>query len=153
MGRARKEHLQSLTVDPYAEIVHPGSGAAHAFRATRAVLDAWRDGSICTCARRCRSGRRGDRRPADYLDATADASVDLPGSTTMRARLLASEILVLLLAPLSDLDGATKRNAIRGPLMLMADPPPLPIELSADLEHGFVPGGKAFAADPVDLLR
>ncbi|WP_238164585.1 AAA family ATPase [Kribbella pittospori] len=35
----------------------------------------------------------------------------------------------------------------------MTDPPGLPLRISADLEHGFVPGGKALSADPVAMLR
>ena len=32
-------------------------------------------------------------------------------------------------------------------------PPPIPTQISADLEHGFVRGGKRLAADPISLLR
>ena len=38
-------------------------------------------------------------------------------------------------------------------LVPAVDPPGLPWQLSADLEHGFVIGGKAFIADPLAMLR
>src|SRR5207247_8309696 len=78
---------------------------------------------------------------------------DLPGLADDHARLLAAEALALLVAPFSDILGFTKRSRVRGPLLLAIDPPALPRRFSADLEHGFVPGGKALLADPMAMLR
>jgi 5-methylcytosine-specific restriction enzyme B len=89
-----------------------------------------------------------------YLhDAPQPTAGELPGLDDHDARVLAAEALALLVTPLSDMIGSTKRARVRGPLVPAVDPPGLPWQLSADLEHGFVIGGKAFIADPLAMLR
>ncbi|MBI1377783.1 MAG: AAA domain-containing protein, partial [Frankiales bacterium] len=93
-------------------------------------------------------------RLAQFLAAQTQASPsELQGLDDDAARLLAAEAFALLLGPLSDMVGSTKRSRVRSPLLLASDPPGLPRQLSADLEHGFVRAGKSFQADPFARLR
>ncbi len=68
-------------------------------------------------------------------------------------RQLAAEASLLLVAPLKDMDGSTKRSRVRDTLMLGAEPPGLPPRLSGDLDHGIVTGGVSLLSTPVANLR
>ncbi len=151
---ARKETLPDSPVDAGAEIVHAGSGTAHALRASDAFVSAWRDeGSALDPDARVLTAQSAVALRT-YLDAVPrPVPLTLPGLEDEAARLLAAEVLGLLLTPFTDLSGTLKRKRMRNPLMLMADPPQIPTRLSADLDHGFVPGGKRLATDPGSLLR
>ncbi len=151
---ARAEVLTVQPADLSTEIAHVTSGAAHTFRAVDLVLDAWRTGSSAFL-----SGS-----PVWTPDVTRVLMAALPSGSTggstvagledLPARVLASEAFVLLVAPFSDMVGSTKRSRVRGPLLPGTGlPPGLPPLLSADLEHGFVHGGKALIASPQAMLR
>jgi len=151
---SRNEQLPDLPASPDADVLHTGSGAAHTLRACTAVLTAWRNGdSAFTPATPVWSpGTTGELRA--YLDAAAQPiPATLPQLDSLRARVLAAEALVLLVAPFNDMLGSTKRSRIRNPLIPAIDPPAMPAQLSADLEQGFVHGGKALTATPVAMLQ
>lgn len=154
---ARKESLGmggDRSIDPYQSIVHPGTGAAHTYRAVRPVLDAWRTGeSVLSPGASIWSAEVIDSLDRYLSSADRSTPATLPGLDDDDARLLATEMLILLLAPLADESGTNKRNWIRSPLLDCDEPPPLPIEVSADVEHGFVTLGKELSADPVLMLR
>ncbi len=151
---ARKEQLPDWPADPQTSVVHSGPGAAHALRAATAILHAWRDGTSAFDPTARAWTPEATRSLRGYLqDTRGVVPTTLPGLEDPAARLLAAEGLALLLAPFADLKGTVKRKRIRNPLMLLADPPSLPITFSADLEHGFVPRGKQLATDPAALLR
>lgn len=152
---ARKETLPDTgETDPGTTAIHPGSGAAHAFRTCEPLLAAWRSGGSAFTPGAPVWSAESTGALSDYLrDAVQPTPGELPDLADDNARGLAAEALALLVAPLSDMVGSTKRARVRGPLMLAIDPPGLPWQLSADLEHGFVPGGKALVADPMALLR
>jgi 5-methylcytosine-specific restriction enzyme B len=151
---ARKEQLADLALDPAHEVLHPGSEVAHALRAAGPVLQAWRTGDSAFLPGTSVWNAETTTRLVDYL-AAADQPTPgtLPGLDDQRARVLAAEAFVLLVGPFNDMYGSTKRSRVRSPLMLGEEPPGLPWQLSADLEQGFVHGGKALIADPPSLLR
>ena len=151
---ARKEQLADLTLDPAHEVLHPGSEATHALRAAGPVLQAWRTGDSAFLPGTSVWNAETTTRLVDYL-AAADQPTPgtLPGLDDQRARVLAAEAFVILVGPFNDMYGSTKRSRVRSPLMLGEEPPGLPWQLSADLEQGFVHGGKALIADPSSLLR
>lgn len=151
---ARKEQLADLTLDPANEVLHPGSEAAHALRAAGPVLQAWRTGDSAFLPGTSVWNAETTTRLVDYLAAAAQPTPGtLPGLDDQRARVLAAEAFVLLVGPFNDMYGSTKRSRVRSPLMLGEEPPGLPWQLSADLEQGFVHGGKALIADPPSMLR
>ena len=149
----RKEILPDRPADLARHIVHPGSSAAHALRATERVLDAWRSGSSVLSDEVGAWTPRATEALKAYLGGQRTVSAGLPGLEQSDARLLAAEGLALLLAPFADIDGTIKRRRLTNPLMLHPLPPGLPRAFSADLEHGFVRGGKRLAADSTSLLR
>lgn len=150
---ARKETLPDRSVDPSTQVAHAGSGAAHAFRASDAILEAWRDGASALDPDARAWTPEATAALREYLDtAPHPIAPTLPGLTDESARLLAAEGLGLLLSPFVDLSGTLKRKRMRNPLLLLSDPPSIPATLSADLEHGFVRGGKTLATDPSSLL-
>jgi len=151
---ARKEQLADLTLDPAHEVLHPGSEAAHALRAAGPVLQAWRTGDSAFLPGTSVWNAETTTRLVDYLTTAPQPTPGtLPGLDDQRARVLAAEAFVLLVGPFNDMYGSTKRSRVRSPLMLGEEPPGLPWQLSADLEQGFVHGGKALIADPPSLLR
>lgn len=135
-------------------ILHSGSGYAHARQVIDPVLAAWRsggsalvDGSIWT-EQRATALR-------DYFDRlTGPATLELVGLDDDDARILASEAMLLLMAPFSDKYVPNKRSAMRNPLLRMtALPPGLPLRLSAHLEQGFIPGYRALLASEAAMLH
>lgn len=150
---ARKEVLPDPPADPTTDVLHsPGNGYAHSLRACAPVLEAWRTGGSAfgdtpvwtphaTIALRV------------YLDAQTNPTALLPGLSNDAARILASEALALIVSPMADLIGSTKRARLRNPLMPLVDPPGLPLQLSADLEQGFVHAGKGVTDIPLPLLQ
>lgn len=151
---ARKETLPDAPIDLSVEIGHAGSSAAHTRRACAPVLKAWRSHDSAFAPGTNVWTPDNAQVLHEYLEeADQPVAGELPGLEAEEARLLAAEALVLLIAPLSDMVPSTKRLRVRTPLMLAADPPPLPMQVSADLEHGFVPAGKAFTSDPIGALR
>jgi 5-methylcytosine-specific restriction protein B len=152
---ARKESLDEDSADPSSQIVHGGNAANHVFRACDALLRAWRDGSSAFRPEAAVWSPQVASSLLAYLRSASSAPTsELPGLKDDLARILAAEILALLFAPLSDTVSSTKRTRIRSPLLAADDDPPgLPIRLSADLDHGFVRGGKAFSSDPIAMLR
>ena len=151
---ARKEHLADPVCDPGSEVLHAGSGAVHALRAVAPVLTAWKsmDSAFLPGTSVWNAGTTA--LLADHLAWAAQPTpATLPDMDDAGARVLAAEILALLVAPFSDVSAGVKRAKVRSPLMLGEEPPALPWRLSADLERGFVHGGKALVADPVALLR
>jgi 5-methylcytosine-specific restriction protein B len=151
---ARNEQLPDRDGSPESDILHPGSGAAHASRAAAPVVTAWRNGGSAFSPGSAVWTSDATRVLREYLDAGPLAlPATLPGLDDLPARTLASEALVLLVGPFSDMVGSTKRSRIRNPLIPAVDPPGLPWQLSADLEQGFVHGGKALLAVSVQMLR
>lgn len=151
---ARKEALPDAATDPETSIVHPGNGAAHALRATARIVAAWRTRDSAFAPGSPVWSAQATSALATYLQtAPQPTPAELPGLDDLAARILAAEALALLLAPLSDMVGSTKRARIRGPLLPPVDPPGLPVQLSADLEHGLVVGGASFIAEPFARLR
>ena len=149
--KARKEKLSASTGDPASEVVHPGSGAAHALRAVRPVLDAWRTGGSCLQSQTPAWTSESTAALLDHLETHATDYPDLPGLNDP-PRLLASEASILLWAPFTTIRSSDKRWGVRQPLMFMQTVPPLPITLSADLESGFVPPWSRRLADYVAAL-
>lgn len=151
---ARTEQLPDLGGDPGTDVLHGGSGAAHAHRACIPVLDAWRTGDSAFSPGTAVWSADTTARLLTYLDAArAPVPSTLPGLEDLDARTLAAEALVLLVGPFSDMLGSTKRSRVRNPLIPPIDPPGLPWQISADLEHGFVHGGKALLAVPTTMLH
>lgn len=151
---ARKEQLPDWSADPALQVVHAGSAAAHALRASQDLLAAWRQGLSALEAGAAAWTEEASSTLQDYLNgAPSPLPPTLPGLDHQGARLLAAEVMGLLLGPFTGLTGTLKRKRVRNPLLLLADPPAIPTVLSADLEHGFVPEGKQLAADPAALLR
>jgi 5-methylcytosine-specific restriction protein B len=150
---ARSETLPDLPARPAHDVIHGGSGAAHSMRAATTVLDAWRSGRSAFLSDTVVWDAATTSALMTYLDSAPQPTPGtLPGLDGLPPRTLAAEALVLLVGPLSDMVGSTKRSRIRNPLIPPADPPGLPWQLSADLEHGFVHGGKALIAAPAAML-
>ena len=151
---ARNEQLPDLAADPATRRparrlrcgardarLRPGpAGVAHGRLRALARLAGLDRGHRGRPARVPRRGAAGRSRDAARV------------WTSLTARTLAAEALVLLVGPFSDMVGSTKRSRVRNPLMPAVDPPGLPWQLSADLEQGFVHGGKALIAVPVAML-
>ncbi|GAA1434396.1 hypothetical protein GCM10009616_28710 [Microlunatus lacustris] len=151
---ARNEQLPDLPADPATDVMHGGSGAAHVMRACGPILQAWRTGDSVLSPGSEVWAADTVAALREYLDAAPQAvPATLPGLKSLTARTLAAEALVLLVGPFSDMVSSTKRSRIRNPLLPAVDPPGLPWQLSADLEQGFVHGGKALIAVPVAMLR
>lgn len=150
---ARKEVLAPPSGDPAREVLHAGPGAAHALRAVSPVLTAWRVGGSAFSPTDKVWSAEVTANLVDALAAASPQKAQLPGALDPLARILAAEALVLLLAPFSDLVGSTTRSRVRGPLMAGPVPPGLPLHISADLEQGFVHGGRSLTADPMLPLR
>ena len=151
---ARSEALPELEFSPVGDVMHAGGGAAHVFRACEPVIEAWRAGRSAFSAGASVWNAATTSLLLDYLDQAAEPTPGtLPGLNSLAAQTLAAESLVLLVGPFSDMVSSTKRSRIRNPLMLGDEPPGLPWQISADLEQGFVHGGKALIAAPVAMLR
>lgn len=152
---ARGEDLASHDVDSVSQIIQAGNAARHALRAVDPVIHAWRHMDSAFQQGISAWSQGATDALSGYLQGTkGKLSPTLPGLDNDPARTLVAESLTLLLSPFTDVPGSTKRTRIRSPLLSMdEDPPGLPIELSADLDHGFVRGGKALGSDPVALLR
>lgn len=152
---ARKETLAGPAADAGTDIVHAGAGAAHALRGCALVTNAWRAQDSALAPGTAAWSPEATAALREYLQKAAQPTPgELPGLDNDDARILAAEALTLLVAPLSDMVPSTKRYRVRSPLMLANNPPPaLPIQLSADLEQGFVRAGKAFISDPISALR
>jgi 5-methylcytosine-specific restriction enzyme B len=151
---ARTEQIESAATDPTSQIVHSGNAAGHVFRAVTPILDAWRaaDSALLPGAAPAWSAD-ATAVLLDHLERNPEAPMLLPDLENDAARLLADEATMLLHAPFADVRPQTKRSVGRQPLMLMADPPPLPIVLSADLESGFVRGGSSLLSRPLTALH
>jgi 5-methylcytosine-specific restriction protein B len=151
---ARNEQLPDVGADPHTDVLHGGSGAAHVVRACAPVLTAWRTGDSAFSPGTPVWSAASAKALRTYFDAAPQPpSATLPGLDDVAARTLAAEALVLLVGPFSDIVGSTKRSRVRNPLMPAIDPPGLPWRLSADLEQGFVHGGKALIAVPVAMVQ
>lgn len=151
---ARNEQLPDVVADPDTDVLHGGSGAAHVLRACTPVLTAWRTGDSAFSPGTPAWSAAAVSALRTYLDAAPQpTAATLPKLDDVAARTLAAEALVLLVGPFSDMVGSTKRSRVRNPLMPAVDPPGLPWQLSADLEQGFVHGGKALIAVPVAMLQ
>lgn len=149
----RKAALDEPAADSSTDILHTGSG--HARLAVEPVLEAWRSGGSAFVPNEAVWTESNARELAAYLastPSTAQITATMPGLESLSARVLASEALVLLVGPLSDMVGSTKRSRVRNPLVPPVDPPGLPWELSAHLEQGFVHGGQALIATPMAML-
>jgi 5-methylcytosine-specific restriction protein B len=150
---ARDETLPSSDLDPGKAILHSGDAAAHARRACAPLLSAWRDRDSAFVPGTPLWSAETTGTLAAYLRGDA-VGAELSGLDHDPARMLAAEALALLLAPFGDVSGTEKRARIHSLLLAAGtDPPGLPVPLSADLESGFVPGGKTLAADPIGMLR
>ena len=150
---ARSEQLPDFPASADSDILHGGSGAAHVMRACAPVLTAWRTGDSAFSPGTAVWSSASTAMLRSYLDgAQRPIQSTLPGLDDVVARTLAAEALVLLVGPFSDLLGHTKRSAVRNPLLPAIDPPGLPVQLSADLEQGFVHGGKPLVVVPSALL-
>lgn len=151
---ARNEALPDLPGSPETDVLHAGSGATHTLRACSPVLNAWRTSDSAFSPGEAVWSPPTTATLRAYLDtAPKPIPATLPGLDDLAARTLAAEALVLLVGPFSDMVGSTKRSRVRNPLIPAVDPPGLPWQLSADLEQGFVHGGKALIATPVAMLE
>ena len=149
----RKAALSPDPVDAASEIVHSGAGFAHARLATEPVLEAWRAGDSALVPGTDAWGHAAATALRDYLAAEPTPEGPMSGLALDTARVLAAEAWVLLVAPISDIVGSTKRSRVRNPLMLMTElPPGLPWEMSAHLDQGFVHAGQALIATPWVML-
>ena len=149
----RKAPLSPAPVDAETEIVHDGTGFAHARLAAEPVLAAWRSGDSALVPGTDAWGRAAATALRDYLAAEPTPDGPMSGLALDTARVLAAEAWVLLVAPISDIVGSTKRSRVRNPLMRMTElPPGLPCEMSAHLEQGFVHAGQALIATPWVML-
>ena len=149
----RKASLTPAPVDAATEIVHDGTGFAHARLATEPVLAAWRSGDSALVPGANVWGHAAATALRDYLATEPTPDGPMSGLALDTARVLAAEAWVLLVAPLSDIVGSTKRSRVRNPLMPMTDlPPGLPWVMSAHLEQGFVHASQALIATPWVML-
>ncbi|WP_121258979.1 McrB family protein [Nocardioides ferulae] len=138
---------------PSTAITHGGSGVVHACRATAPVLEAWRRGDSALSPGLDAWGADAAVALRDFLSAEPNPDATMHGLALDKARVLAAEMWVLLVGPLSDMVGSTKRSRIRGSLLRTTDlPPGLPWELSAHLEQGFVHARQALIATPWAML-
>jgi 5-methylcytosine-specific restriction protein B len=151
---ARKATLPGPAADASTDIVHAGAGAAHALRACASIMNAWRAQDSVLAPGTAAWSPEATAVLRGYLQTAEQPTPgDLPGLDNDGARILAAEALALLVAPLSDMVPSTKRYRVRSPLMLADDPPGLAMQLSADLDHGFIRAGKALISDPISALR
>uniref|UniRef100_UPI0030F7B35A AAA family ATPase n=1 Tax=Nocardioides salarius TaxID=374513 RepID=UPI0030F7B35A len=149
----RKAALVPEEVDASTAIVHDGPGYAHARLATAPVLEAWRTGGSVMSPGTGVWNHETAISLRDYLAADPAPPGPMPGLPSDGTRVLAAEAWVLLVGPISDIWGSTKRSRVRNPLMLTKDlPPGLPPELSGHLEQGFVHAGQALIATPWTML-
>lgn len=150
----RAEVLPDLPASPETDVLHAGSGTAHTMRACAQILSAWRASDSAFSPGTEVWGSTATTELLSYLTAAPQPiPATLPGLDDLAARTLAAEALVLLVGPFSDMVGSTKRSRVRNPLIPAVDPPGLPRQLSADLQHGFVHGGKALLATPIGMLE
>jgi 5-methylcytosine-specific restriction protein B len=150
---ARSKVLPEPPLLPATDVLHAGSAVAHSLRAVAPILKAWRTGGSAFHAETPVWTGANTSTLLEYLEAAPQPTPStLPGLDGDGPRTLAAEALVLLVGPLSDMIGSTKRSRVRNPLIPADDPPGLPLQLSADLEQGFVHGGKALIAGPVAML-
>lgn len=149
----RKAALEPSATDPETHVVHDTGGFTHAKLATEPVVAAWRSGDSALSPGTDAWGAPAAMALRDFLANNPDPDGPMTGLATDEARLLAAEMWVLLVCPLSDMVGSTKRSRVRNPLMQMVDVPPgLPWEMSAHLEQGFVHAGQALIATPWVML-
>lgn len=149
----RKAVLTPPLGDPESEVVHDTSGFAHAQQAIGPVIAAWRAGGSTFSPSVDAWGSISATALRDFLAATPDPDGPMAGLASDEARLLAAELWVLLVGPLSDMVGSTKRSRVRNPLIPMAQTPPgLPWDMSAHLEQGFIHAGQAMIATPWVML-
>lgn len=148
----RKATLDSAE-DPATAITHGGSGFAHATLAVTPVLAAWRGGDSALSSGLDAWGAAAVLALRDFLLAQPNPDATMRGLAPDTARVLAAEMWVLLVGPLSDMVGSSKRSRVRGPLLRTVDlPPGLPWELSAHLEQGHIHAGQALIATPWVML-
>ena len=151
--RLKDEHLEH-TVDPSSEVVHAGSAAAHALRGAEAVLKSWRSASSVASSGSSPWYPEAVEHLSTYLDrAPQPLPWHVPGLEDAAARLLVTQSVLLFAGPFSDVLGRVKRQRARAALTAGPEPSAIPQEVSADLEHGIVTGGKVLTADPAVLLR
>lgn len=149
----RGSTLSGTTGDAAVQILHPESGAEHAQRVVRRVVEAWKSSASCLAPGRQVWTPDAAAELGAYLAAEPKATVTLPGELSDTARVLAAEMNLLLVAPLNDLVGSAKRSRVRNPMMATQQlPPGLPWEISAHLEQGFVHAGQALVATPWLML-
>lgn len=148
----RNETLPEVGGNPEADVLHGGSGAAHALRAAAPVLEAWRTGGSAFSPGAAVWTAEHARELDEHLRSTPAPHATLPDLPSVEASVLAAEAFVLLVGPFSDMVGSTKRSRVRNPLIPPVDPPGLPLRISADLEQGFVHGGQALIATPMAML-
>ena len=147
--------FRTSAASPDADVLHTGSGAAHTLRACTAVLTAWRtgDSAFAPGTPVWSPGTTGDLRA--YLDAAAQPiPATLPGARQPPQRGSSPpRRWCSWSAPSTTCWAAPSAPASATPLIPAVDPPALPSQLSADLEQGFVHGGKALTATPVAMLQ
>ncbi|WP_369075897.1 AAA family ATPase [Nocardioides renjunii] len=148
----RNETLPDVGGNPEVDVLHGGSGAAHALRAAAPVLEAWRTGGSAFSSGAAVWTAEHARELDEYLRRSPSPHATLPDLPSVEASVLAAEAFVLLVGPFSDMVGSTKRSRVRNPLIPPVDPPGLPLRISADLEQGFVHGGQALIATPMAML-
>lgn len=150
---AKDEQLEH-PANSSTEVVHAGSPAAHALRGARVVLDAWRSTTSDLLLGSSPWSPEAVEHLSDYLDdAPSPLPWHVPGLDDAAARRLVTEIVLLFVGPFSDVQGRVKRQRARAALTDGPEPSAIPQQVSADLEHGIVTGGKALTADPAVLLR
>lgn len=151
---SRKEQLPDRSVDPTSEVVHAGSAVAHTLRASGAFLVAWRESGSALEKDAHAWTELATTSLMTYLEAvTQPVAPTLPGLADDSARLLAAELLGLVLPAFAGNSPTLKRKRVRNPLLFLPDPPCIPSEISADFDHGFVPAGQLATTDATALLR
>ena len=95
----RKAPLTSAPVDSETEIVHDGTGFAHARLATEPVLAAWRSGDSALIPGTEAWGAAAATALRDYLAGEPTPDGPMSGLVLDTARVLAAEALVLLVGP------------------------------------------------------
>ncbi len=150
----RKESVPTTAAGAGSQILHEGTNAAHSFRACSPLLAAWRQRGSAFAPGQLVWTQAVTRSLKEQLTLADAAALELPDISDDSVRMLQAEAMALLVAPVADISGTTKRVRIRTPLMrCTALPPPIPMQLSADLDHSLVAAGKTFLADPVATLR
>lgn len=149
----REAQYPEIVGDVVAEIARSGTAYGHARRALEPVLQAWRGSGSCLTPEVSVWTPEVSRVLRAYLDgATYHEKATLPDLEDGTARVLAAEVMTLIVASFTDMHASTKRSRIRDPLMGGPVPPGLPSDLSGHLEGGLAQVGAELLATTMPQL-